>query len=48
MLGQSMALQGIADAKYKLICTDVSTYGKQICGGIFFKCILGIEFSVLL
>jgi hypothetical protein len=36
----SMALQGVADVKYKCICTVVSTYGKQSGGGIFLKCTL--------
>jgi hypothetical protein len=34
----SMALQGVADAKYKFICTDVGTCGRQSGGGIFLKC----------
>jgi hypothetical protein len=34
--------------KYKTICTDVGTYGKPSCGGIFLKCILRRKLSVLL
>jgi hypothetical protein len=32
-----MALEGVADAKYKFVCTDVGTCGKLSGGGMFLK-----------